>query len=226
MVINSICFSIFLKENCIEYNMENTIKLLKLFEEKNVITSFVTELGQDMKQIERPLIKSSIDNILLILGSLRIDMRNDDLDKIIGSYSPYSKEELLNYFEKFKFYFEKLKSNFENLNINRVAINLYISCDRNDITLSSKINCLDLYNADENKVISNLSQKNVIKLFNFKKSEVNAIFNLIASDKLNIKFDINTLYNINNKFENEEIYSFFKDSIELITNLVLKLLEE
>lgn len=79
-----------------------------------------------MKQIERPLIKSSIDNILLILGSLRIDMRNDDLDKIIGSYSPYSKEELLNYFEKFKFYFEKLKSNFENLNINRVAINLYI----------------------------------------------------------------------------------------------------
>lgn len=225
MVINSICFSIFLKENCIEYNMENTIKLLKLFEEKNVITSFVTELGQDMKQIERPLIKSSIDNILLILGSLRIDMRNDDLDKIIGSYSPYSKEELLNYFEKFKFYFEKLKSNFENLNINRVAINLYISCDRNDITLSSKINCLDLYNADENKVISNLSQKNVIKLFNFKKSEVNAIFNLIASDKLNIKFDINTLYNINNKFENEEIYSFFKDSIELISNLVLKLEE-
>ena len=225
MVINSICFSIFLKENCIEYNMENTIKLLKLFEEKNVITSFVTELGQDMKQIERPLIKSSIDNILLILGSLRIDMLNDDLDKIIGSYSPYSKEELLNYFEKFKFYFEKLKSNFENLNINRVAINLYISCDRNDITLSSKINCLDLYNADENKVISNLSQKNVIKLFNFKKSEVNAIFNLIASDKLNIKFDINTLYNINNKFENEEIYSFFKDSIELISNLVLKLEE-
>lgn len=225
MVINSICFSIFLKENCIEYNMENTIKLLKLFKEKNVITSFVTELGQDMKQIERPLIKSSIDNILLILGSLRIDMRNDDLDKIIGSYSPYSKEELLNYFEKFKFYFEKLKSNFENLNINRVAINLYISCDRNDITLSSKINCLDLYNADENKVISNLSQKNVIKLFNFKKSKVNAIFNLIASDKLNIKFDINTLYNINNKFENEEIYSFFNDSIELINNLVLKLEE-
>ena len=64
-----------------------------------------------------------------------------------------------------------------------------------------------------------------IKLFNFKKSEVNAIFNLIASDKLNIKFDINTLYNINNKFENEEIYSFFKDSIELISNLVLKLEE-
>lgn len=91
--------------------------------------------------------------------------------------------------------------------------------------MSSKINCLDLYNADENKVISNLSQKNVIKLFNFKKSEVNAIFNLIASDKLNIKFDINTLYNINNKFKNEEIYSFFKDSIELISNLVLKLEE-
>lgn len=225
MVINSICFSIFLKENCIEYNMENTIKLLKLFEEKNVITSFVTELGQDMKQIERPLIKSSIDNILLILGSLRIDMRNDDLDKIIGSYSPYSKEELLNYFEKFKFYFEKLKSNFENLNINRVAVNLSIFCDRSDVRLYSKINCLDLYNTDEYKVISNLSQKKVIELYNFKKSKVNAIFNLIASDKLNIKFDINTLYNINNKFENEEIYSFFNDSIELINNLVLKLEE-
>lgn len=131
MVINSICFSIFLKENCIEYNMENTIKLLKLFEDKEVITSFVTELGQDMKQIERPLIKSNIDNILLILGSLRIDMRNDDLDKITGSqYSQYNKEELLNYFEKFKFYFEKLKSNFENLNVNRIAVNLSIFCDR------------------------------------------------------------------------------------------------
>lgn len=89
MVINSICFSIFLKENCIEYNMENTIKLLKLFEDRKVITSFVTELGQDMKPIDRPLIKNNIDNILLILGSLRIDMRNDDLDKIICSQ--YSK---------------------------------------------------------------------------------------------------------------------------------------
>lgn len=114
MVINSIFLSIFLKENCIEYNVENTVKLLKLFKDKDVITSFVTELGQDMKQIKRPLIKSNIDNILLILGSLRIDMRNDDLDKITGSqYSKYSKEELLNYFEKFKFYFEKLKSSFE-----------------------------------------------------------------------------------------------------------------
>lgn len=223
MVINSICFSIFLKENCIEYNMENTIKLLKLFEEKNVITSFVTELGQDMKKIDRPLIKSNIDNILLILGSLRIDMRNDDLDKIIGSQ--YSKEELLNYFKKFKFYFEKLKSSFENLNINRIAINLSIFCDRSDIKLSSKINCFDLYNTDEDKVISNLSQRNVVELSNFKKSKVNAIFNLIASDKLNIKFDINTLHNIDNKFENEEIYYFFNDSIELINDLVLKLKE-
>lgn len=223
MVINSICFSIFLKENCIEYNMENTIKLLKLFEDRKVITSFITELGQDMKPIDRPLIKSNIDNILLILGSLRIDMRNDDLDKIISSQ--YSKDELLNYFKKFKFYFEKLKSNFENLNINRIAINLSIFCDRSDIKLSSKINCFDLYNTDEDKVISNLSQRNVVELSNFKKSKVNAIFNLIASDKLNIKFDINTLHNIDNKFENEEIYYFFNDSIELINDLVLKLKE-
>lgn len=223
MVINSICFSIFLKENCIEYNMENTIKLLKLFEDRKVITSFVTELGQDMKPIDRPLIKSNIDNILLILGSLRIDMRTDDLDKIISSQ--YSKDELLNYFKKFKFYFEKLKSNFENLNINRIAINLSIFCDRSDIRLSSKINCFDLYNTDEDKVISNLSQRNVMELSNFKKSKVNAIFNLIASDKLNIKFDINTLHNIDNKFENEEIYYFFNDSIELINDLVLKLKE-
>lgn len=223
MVINSICFSIFLKENCIEYNMENTIKLLKLFEDRKVITSFITELGQDMKPIDRPLIKSNIDNILLILGSLRIDMRNDDLDKIISSQ--YSKDELLNYFKKFKFYFEKLKSNFENLNINRIAINLSIFCDRSDIKLSSKINWFDLYNTDEDKVISNLSQRNVVELSNFKKSKVNAIFNLIASDKLNIKFDINTLHNIDNKFENEEIYYFFNDSIELINDLVLKLKE-
>lgn len=64
-----------------------------------------------------------------------------------------------------------------------------------------------------------------MELSNFKKSKVNAIFNLIASDKLNIKFDINTLHNIDNKFENEEIYYFFNDSIELINDLVLKLKE-
>lgn len=90
-----------------------------------------------MKPIDIPIIKSNIDNILLILGSSRIDMRNDDLDKITGlQYSQYSKEELFNYFKKFKFYFEKLKSNFENLSINRIAINLSIFCNRNNIELS------------------------------------------------------------------------------------------
>ena len=44
-----------------------------------------------MKPIDIPIIKSNIDNILLILGSSRIDMRNDDLNKITGlQYSQYS----------------------------------------------------------------------------------------------------------------------------------------
>lgn len=94
MIINGICLSVFTKENYIEYNIENTIKLLELFKEKEIITSFITEIGQNMEQIYRPLIKSNIDNILLILGSLRIDIRND-LDK--NTNLKYSKEELLDF---------------------------------------------------------------------------------------------------------------------------------
>lgn len=53
--------------------------------------------------------------------------------------------------------------------------------------------------------------------------EDKVIFNLIVSDKLNIKFDINTLYNTDNQFEDNEIYDFFNSSIELVSSLVLNL---
>lgn len=223
MNINGICMSIFTKENCIEYNTENTIKLLELFKEKEVIPSFIPEIGQNTKPIYRPLIKSNTDGILLIIGSSRIDIRNDYFDKVI--YCQYTKEELLKFFGKFKFYFERLKSTFEDLRINRIAINLSILCDINDIKLSSKINCINLYNIDDDKVISDLTQIKVIDLINFKKSKVNAIFSLNVRDKINIIFDINTLHNLDSKFENDEVDCFFNKSIELINDSVIELKE-
>lgn len=69
MLINRIRLSAFMKNSCIEYNPENTIKLLELFKEKEVMPSFVTEISRDMKLVKRPIIKNNIDNILLIIGS-------------------------------------------------------------------------------------------------------------------------------------------------------------
>lgn len=218
MLINRIRLSAFMKNSCIEYNPENTIKLLELFKEKEVMPSFVTEISRDMKLVKRPLIKSNIDNILLIIGSSRIDIRNDDIDEVRSLQ--YSKDELLNFLEKSRFYFEKLKSAYENLNINRMAINLSIFYEKNDV-MSDIIKNIESCKLDGDWVLSNLSQKKVVDLPNFKKSQANVILNSINNDKLNIIFDINTINNPDNEFENVEIYSFFNDGIELINNLIL-----
>ena len=217
MLINRIRLSVFMKNYYIEYNPENTIKLLELFKEKEVMPSFVTEISRDMKQVKRPLIKSNIDNILLIIGSSRIDIRNDDIDE--ARSLQYNKDELLNFLEKFRFYFEKLKSAYKDLKVNRMAINLSILYEKNDV-MSDNIN-IEACKLEEDWVLSNLSQKKVVDLPNFKKSQANVILNLINNDKLNIIFDINTINNPDNEFENVEIYSFFSDGIELINNLIL-----
>lgn len=221
MNIDYICMSIFTKENCIEYNTENTIKLLELFKEKEVIPSFIVEPLSNMKLINRPLIKSNTDNIILVIKTSRIDIYNDNTDKNVNWQ--YRKEELLNFFDKFEFYLKKLKSAFEDLSINRIAINSSILCDRNDIKLPFEKNFIK-FNIDKNIVEYTLRQREVVKLYNLKK-EVNAISTLLVSEKLNIKFDINTLHNLDNKFEDTEIENFFKDSIELISNFVTKLKE-
>lgn len=159
MLINRIRLSAFMKNSCIEYNPENTIKLLELFKEKEVIPSFVIEISRDMKLVKRPLIKSNIDNILLIIGSSRIDIYNDDIDEVRSLQ--YSKDELLNFLEKSRSYFEKLKSAYENLNINKMAINLSIFYEKNDV-ISDIINNIESCKLDGDWVLSNLSQKKLL----------------------------------------------------------------
>ncbi len=159
MLINRIRLSAFMKNSCIEYNPENTIKLLELFKEKEVIPSFVIEISRDMKLVKRPLIKSNIDNILLIIGSSRIDIYNDDIDEVRSLQ--YSKDELLNFLEKSRSYFGKLKSAYENLNINKMAINLSIFYEKNDV-ISDIINNIESCKLDGDWVLSNLSQKKLL----------------------------------------------------------------
>lgn len=219
MEINEICMSIFTKENYMEYNSETVIQLLELFKEKNVIPSYVKEIYKDMQSIDRPLIISNLDNILLIMGLERIDIRNN-INEYQNNKEQYQKNYLIEFLKKFEYYSTKLISNYKDLVVNRIAINLSILCDRKLIDLSSRINLINFYESNNIDVISNLRQQKVVSLNNEDKLMSNVILNFISNNKINIKFDINTLYNTENNFSNEEIKTFFIKSIDLIDNMI------
>ncbi|WP_302368419.1 hypothetical protein [Brachyspira aalborgi] len=212
MLIKDIQMSIFTSKNNFDYSNDNLKKLLDIFNNKNVIPAFFSEVDNKNKtETIRPLIKNIDDGTIFIIGSARTDIKFDNFEKDVNK--EYSIKYIKEFIDNNLIYLNNIISNFL-FEVNRLALNVFIESNPDDF-FKSLINCISFYE-DSNRYT--LRQEKIHKFSNFN-YDINVISNFIYNNKASISFDINTAINLSNKFVEADINTFFNASADLADKL-------